>query len=142
MTARNAMTHRCTIQRDASHDARPAVWTPDSPILTPDGPVVGVDPRDEWGGDAAPQWDAIPTETTVPCRYWYDDSVSIQDGEKRILAATRYLQLPIDTDVTDDDRILVVTDRRGRVLAQGPMRIDSLGAHERDHLVAKLVAIT
>lgn len=115
------MVHRTTIQRDASMSAA----------------VV----KDEWGGDQAPNW-AATTTTTVSCRYWYDDSATIMDGERRILTTARMLLLPIDTDVTDDDRIGDITDRRGRVLAAGPMRIDSIGPHERDHLVAKLVRIT
>jgi hypothetical protein len=120
MTARNAMTHRCTIQRDASHS----------------GTV-----RDEWGGDQPPEWAATTTET-VSCRYWYAESATIMDGQRNIITTARMLLLPIDTDVTDDDRIGDITDRRGRVLVEGPMRIDSLGAHERDHLIAKLVRIT
>lgn len=121
MTARTAMVHRTTIQRDASMASS----------------VV----KDEWGGDQAPAW--TPTSSVeVSCRYWYDDSATIMDGERRILSTARYVQLPIDTDVTDDDRIGDITDRAGRLLCRGPMRIDSIGPHERDHLVAKLVEIT
>lgn len=121
MTARNAMYHRCTIERDASHS----------------GPTP-----DDWGNDQPAVWQDVATQTSISCRFWYDDSATIMDGERRILTTSRMLLLPIDTDVTDDDRIGDITDRRGRVLAKGPMRIDSIGPHERDHLVAKLVEIT
>lgn len=114
------MTHRCTIQRDAKHATN----------------------LDEWGNDEPPVWGDAVTQTGISCRYWYDDAATIMDGEKRIMSAARYVLLPIDTDVTEDDRVSTITDRRGRVLVEGPLRIDSLGAHELDHLVAKLVTVT
>lgn len=114
------MTHRCTIERDSQHAMN----------------------ADEWGNDLPAEWAGVETLTGVSCRYQYRDSVTSMDGEKRILSTERVLYLPYGTPLTDDDRIGDITDRRGRVLVEGPLRIDSLGAHEQDHLIAKLVRIT
>lgn len=119
MTARNAMVHRCTIQRNASDD-------------------TGL--RDEWGGDEPAAW-SDGTVANVSCFYTYEDSTTTMDGEKNVFTTRRMLLLPFGTDVTQDDRVSDITDRRGRVLADGPMRIDQLGVHGTDHLVAQLVRI-
>lgn len=120
MTARTAMLHRCTIERDASDDASL---------------------RDEWGNDQPPSWSATTT-SRVPCHYTYEDSTTTMDGQRVLFTTRRMLLLPFDTDVTQDDRIGDITNRRGRVVADGPLRIDSLGAHGFDHLVASLVRIS
>lgn len=122
MTARNAMYHRTTIQRDSNAQSD--------------------DAQDEWGNQLPASFTTTSTTNGVHCRYWYDASMTIMDGEKRILSTARFMLLPISTDVTVNDRVGDVTDRRGRVLAAGPMRIDELGTHEFDHLIAKLVEIT
>ena len=121
MTARNAMIHRTTIERDRRLDATAVT--------------------DEWGGPLPFEWETTTSEN-VPCRYWYNLSDTVMDSEKRIVQSEYFLHLPIDTDVNTNDRIGDITDRKGLLLVAGPMRIEELGPHERDHLVAKLHKIT
>lgn len=121
MTARNAMIHRCNIQRDTRLDVSSVT--------------------DEWGNPLPFEWENT-SEVMVSCRYWYNLSDTVMDSEKRVVQSEYFLHLPIDTDVNPNDRIGNITDRRGQVLVAGPMRIDELGPHERDHLVAKLHRIT
>lgn len=103
MSARNSMTHRCDIQRNSSLGGN----------------------TDPWGNDAADDWG--PHLTDVSCRFWFRDAQTIYDGQKQVELTTRMLILPLETDVTEDDRVLNVRDRRDRELADGPMRIDSIG---------------
>lgn len=119
MTGRNAMIHRTTIQRDSNAQAD--------------------DAKDDWGNPLEASFEATTDIGTVPCRYWYDVSASHFDSEKRIFVEQHFVMFPFGTDVTRDDRCLNITDRRGNVLVEGPLRIDELGTHELDHMIAKLV---
>jgi hypothetical protein len=114
VSARNAMTHRCTVQRNSSLGG-------------------GTDP---WGNDAASDWD--PHLAGLSCRFWFAGGQTIYDGQKQVELTTRMLLVPEGTDITEDDRIVSVLDRRGRELADGPMRVDALGRRD-GHLVATLV---
>lgn len=116
MSARNAMVHRCNVERDASLD------TQTSP----------------WGGDPPPDWDLHLTD--LHCRFWFDSGQTKYDGQKQVEITTRKLVVPLGTDITEDDRIVSVRDRRGRVVADGPMRIDSVGDRE-DHRVLRVVDV-
>jgi hypothetical protein len=120
MSARNAMYHRCTVQRNRSHLS---------------------DHTDTWGGDSSPLW--YDYLTNVSCKFWFKRAVTFtgSSGERQNNETTRFLILPITTVITAQDRILVVTDRRSKVVADGPMRIDSIGARV-DHLQLQLVLIT
>jgi hypothetical protein len=115
MTTRNKMVHRCDIQRDSG--------------------LLGTD---EWGNPTTPTWATL--FASVACYFWYPllhGSESIVDGARQVQLTLPMLVLPLGTPVTDDDRILSVTDRRGRVLQAGPLRITQLGARE-DCLELKL----
>lgn len=115
---RNTMTHRCMIERDSTHGG------------------VGEDP---YGNDAVPAW-TDTTLTEVHCRFWHENTRTVFTGSEQLEVERRKLVVPVDTDVTEDDRIAEVRDRRGRLLAAGPMRIDSIG-HRRDHLVLVMVQV-
>jgi hypothetical protein len=116
--ARMSMRHRCTIQRNLSDGTE----------------------SDDWGQDALPDWATIATD--VPCRAWYErvGTQTIQDGEKLAELTVRRLMLPYTTDLDEDDRIVNVTDRLGRELFDGPMRIDTLDRRE-GHMIASLTDV-
>lgn len=114
MSARNAMTHRCDVQRDASRG----------------------DGGNDWGGDPAPDWQTHLDE--LHCRFWFESGQTIYDGTKAVELTTRKLIVPWGTDITEDDRIVSVRDRRNRELADGPMRVDTVGNRD-GHLVLSLV---
>lgn len=114
--ARSSMRHRCTIQRDANHGG-------------------GTDP---YGGDAAASWAAL--HTSLACRYWFSAARTVIDGKLQTEIKTRMMLVPTGTDVTEDDRVLSVTDRLGNEIADGPMRIDSVGRRE-GHIVLTMVEV-
>lgn len=114
--SRTAMTHRCTIERDVNHG----------------------DNADPWGNDEPASW--TDSREDIPCRFWFEDATTVIDGTKASEMTTRKMILPKGTDVTEDDRILSVTDRLGNAVADGPMRIDSVG-HRMGHVVVTMVDV-
>lgn len=110
------MVHRCDVERDAS--------------------LVG--PADDWGGPATPVWNLHLNE--LSCRFWFEQGSTVMDGDKQVELTRRKLIVPEETDLTEDDRVVNVRDQRNRVLADGPMRVDSVGRRE-GHLVAWLVDV-
>ena len=117
MSARESMTHRCRIDRDASLAAAP----------------------DPYGAPGLPVWAQHLTD--IPCRWWYEGTRTVLDGGSQKEISRRKLICPLGTDVTEDDRIAWVHDQRGRELAEGPMRIDSVGLRA-DHMVLTMVEVT
>lgn len=116
MTARNSMTHRCQIDRNAALEGAP----------------------DPYGSPATPQWALLTTG--VPCRWWFEGTRTVLDGGSQKEVSRRKLIVPLETDVTEDDRVAWVHDQRGRELADGPMRIDSVG-RRADHKVLTMVEV-
>jgi hypothetical protein len=116
MPSTTAMTHRATIERDSNRGTA----------------------SDAYGHDAAPSWSTLRSE--VNCRYWFEEgSTRTQVGEA-VALTMRKLMVPTDTVVHEDDRILSVKDRRGRIIADGPMKIDSIG-RRADHLLLMLTDV-
>lgn len=109
------MIHRCDIQRD-----------------------TGLAQQDEWGGPTSPDWHTILPGTS--CYFWYlpaSGSRSIIDGARQVQLTVPMLVLPLGTPITDDDRLLSIKDRRGRLIQDGPLFITEIGARE-DCLELKL----
>ncbi len=63
---------------------------------------------------------------TIPCRVWSERRREVNDDKKFALIEQLRCTMPLDTDVTEDDRIAQVTDRLGVVLFAGPLRIDTI----------------
>lgn len=99
--------------------------------------------RDTTAGTNSAGYEQTPTWTTlasgVPCRMWDDErtSRSDQDGRVRTFYSDRKVILALDTDVTDEDRIGDVTDRRGNTLFTGPARVDEI-RRRHDHIELRL----
>ncbi len=114
--ARLSMTNRVDVQRDANYSGS----------------------ADTWGNDSPANWQAHLT--SLPCRFWFDGVQTVVDGIKSTEVTTRKLIVPAGTDITEDDRIVSVKNRLGVELADGPMRIDSVG-HRSGHIVLTLVDV-
>jgi hypothetical protein len=110
------MIHRCTLQRDASRTTTP----------------------DPYGNHELPSWQTHLSD--LHCRWWFQATRTIMNGDTQQEVQVRKLVVPLDTDVTEDDRVLEVVDRRGRQLSVGPMRIDSVG-DRLDHKVLTMVEV-
>lgn len=109
------MKHRATIERNS-----------------------GAAETDAWGDQGEPEWQTHLID--VPCRAWFGTEREVTDGNKTAAVEERRAIMPLGTDVTEADRILSVKDRKGTVLFDGPIRIESVG-HRQDHLALVLEAV-
>lgn len=100
VSSRVGMRHRCTIERKTSPG--------------PDG----------WGGPKAGEW--AEHLTGLPCNAWSEAAREPVDDDRTAAFEDRRLSVPLGTDVTEEDRVLVVTDRRGRTVMGGPMGIEGI----------------
>ena len=101
LASRVALRHRCTIQRDASAA----------------GPAGG------WNQSADPNWQNHLTD--LPCRAWTESAREPVDEGRTAVTEERRLALALGSDVTEKDRVLVVTDR-GTTRFEGPMNIEGV----------------
>lgn len=78
---------------------------------------------DGYGHPEAPTWGA---HGTFACRVWSKNRQEENDTKKTALVEDLRCSMPLDADVTEDDRIQNITDRQGVVLWAGPLRIDTI----------------
>jgi hypothetical protein len=107
VSTRIGLRHRCTIQRDAN-------------AATDDG----------WGNPQAPDWQ--DNETNVPCRLVVDAGREPIDSDRTVVLLDQRLLVPLDTDVTTDDRISSIQER-GSAYVEGPLGIEAV-LRRRTHL--------
>ena len=112
MSARSRMTHRCATERDA-----------DTGAVNPYGQAVTA---------------LTMLLSDQPCYYQAQSSKFIADGEKVIALAQHLVLFPLETDVSEQDMIVSITDRRGRVLKGTRLRVVQGGIVSReDHIEAR-----
>lgn len=120
MSARGTMHMRAHVQRDANVGQGGGTWGQDSPPVWQDHILA------------------------LPCRFWFDDTArntqTVKDGDKDVVMSGRKLIVPEGTDIREDDRVVSIVDRLNRELADGPMRIDTVG-RRKGHLILQLVDI-
>lgn len=103
------MRHRCTTLRNVDSG------TPDA-----------------WGDPGGPDWQ--PRLTGQACHAWFASGHRrIAAGDNVVLSDLRVL-VPLGIDVTTNDRLGDITDRRGTVIVPGPLLIDVI-ATRADHQV-------
>jgi len=90
----------------------------------------GTATTDTHGHPEAPAW---ATLATVACRVWSKTRRELVDGKKVAVAEQIRCGMPLDTDVTELDRIASIKDRQGTVLWQGPLFIEAI-QHKHTHL--------
>lgn len=82
-----------------------------------------------------------PVATDVACCCYYDNGrLQAQASGSTPIGALTIL-LPVGTDVTPDDQIGDVTDRRGTVLFAGPFTINGPVGRRRDHVTFVLTEV-
>lgn len=101
VATRVAMTHRCSIERDVNQGS-----------------------DDGWGNPRSPDWK--PHLADVPCRTAGPNvgREAVTD-ERTVVVVDQRLLLPLDTDVTERDRLGNVTNR-GTVILRGPIGIEAV----------------
>lgn len=114
VATRLSLTHLCTIERNAN-------------AATANGR----------GNPTSPNWQ--PSATNVACRYYTTGGRERAEAETTYVAEEMRLLVPVDTNVTERDRIGDITDR-GTVIVGGPVGIRVVH-HRRDFLELALVQI-
>ena len=115
MSARNEMTMRAVMERDA---------------------VITAGTEDVYGHDAPPDWQS---HITVACLAYSKTEREVVD-DKRVIVQLIKIMFPIAADVTNVDRVANVKDRRGATLFAGPLTIQAL-ERRRTHLEATCRAL-
>ena len=115
MSARTAMRHRCTTQRNQA-------------------------PADEWGAPGPPDWQ--PNLSDQPCHAWLDAARRVIGPDQDVMVVDIRLLMPLGSDVKESDRVAQVTDRLGTTtVVAGPLLIDTIG-QRKDHLVLLLKEVS
>lgn len=112
MSARNGMTMRAEIERDNQAT------------------------EDSLGHDLPPNWQ---NHITVDCIAWSFREKETVD-EKYAAISLVGIQFPLSADITNEDRVKIVKDRRGATKFPGPLTIESL-VPRRTHLEATCRAV-
>ena len=94
------MRHRADIERDGAS--------------TPTG----------WNSDPVPSFAAHLAN--VKCFAWSTGRREVVDSDKTAVIEDLRCIMPLETDVTERDRVASITDRRGTTLYAGPLRIEAV----------------
>ena len=87
------------------------------------------------GWQDTPDWQ--DHATNVPCRFWTGSGREAINRDTVVAVDESRLVLPLDTDVTEADRVGDITDR-GAVVAAGPTSIRAV-IRNKDHIELILV---
>lgn len=107
LSSRVGMIHRCDTERDQN------LGTPDA-----------------WGNPSTPDWETNLTGQV--CRAFTQAVRQPIEAQEQAFIETRTIIVPVDADITEQDRITDVTDTGGNVIFHGPMIIRGRLAY-RDH---------
>lgn len=108
-SSRVGYKHRCTIQVNAAAEGG----------------------TDEWGDPIDPAW--TDHLVNVPCRAWTNGATEPVDDNRTVVMEDRRISVGLSTDVTEQHRVLEVTDRWGNLIFDGPMSVEGALRHT-DHL--------
>lgn len=109
------LTHVTTVQRDANAGQLNAAGAQESP---------------SWGDHL----------TDLPCRAWTSAGREQLDATTSVVVEDMRCIVPLDTDVTAQDRLNGVTDAYGQPIISGLVGIRAV-VHRKDHLELFLVQI-
>lgn len=90
-----------------------------------------LDSVDDWGNQQEPSWSEL---SRVLCHAWMPSDSETTSQERTIVMGNFMVSLPLDTDVTERDRVgEVYVDLTGDTFFEGPMGINSIVRYS-DHI--------
>lgn len=98
VASRVALTHRCDVERDSATDS-------------------------SWGGPGEPDWESHIRD--LPCYVSTSAAREPIDADRTVVVEDLRMLAPVDTDITERDRIGDVTER-GDVVFPGPMGVEAV----------------
>jgi hypothetical protein len=113
--SRANLTHRTRIERDANAGA-----------------------VNDVGAEEAPDWQ--PYDDLTRCRFWVNTGREVLDASTTAVDEDMRMIVPLDTDVTERDRLAGVC-YRDQFIATGPIGIRAV-VRRKDHLELFLVRIS
>lgn len=87
------------------------------------------------GGGTSQSW--VTSYAGLPCAWWAESGDEQVIGGQVVRRTMDRLLIPVGTVVTPRDRVTSVKDKQGDLIADGPIRIDSVN-RRRDHLELRL----
>lgn len=90
----------------------------------------GTASEDDWGQPGDSTW--VAESEDVPCHAWVTGGREPTSPDRTVVVVDMRVLLPLDTDVTEADRIGDITER-GQVIFEGPHGIEAV-LRQRDHL--------
>ena len=115
MTARSRMTHRALVERGTS----PGVDDYDNPQPA------------EWATHIA----------ALPCFLYGSTEREAVTDERTAVVSDLKLMVPLSADVTEQDRINQIVDRRGTVIEPGTLHVEEV-LYRRSHRLVTLSRVT
>ncbi len=94
---------------------------------------------DAWNNPVPPVM--VPIGAPLACFVWSKASRELVDGTKTAMVEDLSAMFAIDADVRAGDELGDVTDRKGRTVVAGRLRIDGPVQHKHTHLEAALERI-
>lgn len=98
VASRVRLTHLCSIERDGAT-------------------------TDDWGLPGEPDW--ATNAANVPCYAWVEAGREAIGSDRAVVVRDMRIVVPLDTDVTEGDRVGDVTER-GEVIFPGPLQIEAV----------------
>lgn len=84
-------------------------------------------PTSDTGGGYTEEWASV--QENVPCHAWTVGAQEIVQSARPDVVKTRLVLMPNTIDVQTGDRLAPITDRKGKVLFDGPLLVDGIGEH-------------
>ena len=94
---------------------------------------------DDWGQPLPPDFQQL--HAALPCFAWSTRSKELVDGAKTAQIEDLRIMFGLKADVAEGDELLSVTDRAGRVLIEGRLKIEGPVQHKHNHREASLQRI-
>lgn len=90
---------------------------------------------DAWGQAVAP---VMTTVATIRCFAWSNQARELVDGDKSAMLEDLRLMAPLGANLTEDDELVAITDRKGNVLIPGRLKVDGPVQRKHTHIEAAL----
>ncbi|MBW8322083.1 MAG: hypothetical protein K0M49_02325 [Arenimonas sp.] len=94
--------------------------------------------KDNWGNPLPPQFAALGT---YPCFAWSNVSREVVDGDKVAAIEDMRAMFALSADITEDDEISTIADRKGAVLIAGRLKVEGPVQRKHTHLEVALKRI-
>lgn len=90
---------------------------------------------DPYGGEGPPNWQINLTDQQ--CYLWGDVGREAVSEDRTVVVADWKMSVPVDTDIFEGDRIVLVTDINGNTITDETLYVDHV-ATKRDRWVCSL----